>query len=137
MGVEMGRYKQALRAKRLRKNQTEAEQLLWSRLRDRQIDGCKFRRQQPIGRYIVDFVSFERRVVIELDGGQHSNPCHELKDFKRDKWLRTLGYKVLRFWDNAVFENLGGILVTIRETLLSPSPSPSPQGRGKESWTPL
>jgi very-short-patch-repair endonuclease len=83
------------------------------------MQGFKFRRQQPIGRYVVDFVSLENRLTIELDGGQHaSNP----DDMIREEWLRDEGYKVLRFWDNEVFSNLEGILETIRVSLLIPSP---------------
>ena len=117
-------------AKTLRKRTTEAEKLLWQKLRGRQLEGFKFRRQQPIGRYIVDFVSFEKRLVIELDGGQHAIAKEE--DKKRDRWLNQEGYVLLRFWDNEVFENLEGVLETIRRRLLSPSPSPSHQGRGRQ-----
>ena len=103
-------------AKRLRKHSTKAEALLWSRLRARQIEGIKFRRQQPIENFIVDFVSFEKRIVIELDGGQHS--VNNKKDKKRDKFLTNNGYKVLRFWDNEVFDNIEGVLeVIMRECL--------------------
>ncbi len=118
-------------ARTLRKRTTEAEKLLWQRLRSRQLESFKFRRQQPVGQYIVDFVSFERRLVIELDGGQHA--ISKEKDKKRDRWLSQEEYVVLRFWDNEVFENLEGVLETIRRRLLSPSPSPSHQGRGRQS----
>jgi very-short-patch-repair endonuclease len=103
-------------AVRLRKNQTEAERKLWSQLRAKQLEGCKFRRQQPLGTYIVDFICFEKKVIIELDGGQHMD--QEAKDQIRDKWLTKQGYKVIRFWDGEVFENLPGVLETIRAKLL-------------------
>jgi very-short-patch-repair endonuclease len=115
-------------ARTLRRRATDAEKLLWQRLRNRQLEGFKFRRQQTIGRYIVDFVNFEKRLVVELDGGQHA--IEKDKDEKRDAWLKGEGYAVLRFWDNKVFENLEGILEVIRRSLLSPSPGPSHQGRG-------
>ena len=111
-------------ARSLRKNSTEAEKLLWHRVRNRQIENVKFRRQQPIGRYIVDFVSFEKRIVVELDGGQHATTINREKDKTRDAWLSKEGYEVLRFWDNEVFENLEGILEVIRARILSPSPLP-------------
>jgi very-short-patch-repair endonuclease len=117
-------------ARRLRKHSTDTERHLWRLLRDRQVEGFKFRRQQPIGRYVVDFVNLEKKVIIELDGGQHAlGP----DDTVRDEWLRAEGYKVLRFWDNQVLSDLEGVLETIRDVLLTPHPDPlPPQGeRGK------
>ena len=99
------------RARKLRKNSTRAESLLWSKLRAKQIAGVKFRRQQPIGNYIVDFVSFEKRIIIELDGGQHAKA--KKKDSKRDKLLSENGFTVLRFWNNDIFNNLEGVLEAI------------------------
>ena len=99
------------RARKLRKNSTRAESLLWSKLRAKQIAGVKFRRQQPIGNYIVDFVSFEKRIIIELDGGQHAKA--KKKDSKRDKLLSENGFTVLRFWNNDIFSNLEGVLEVI------------------------
>jgi very-short-patch-repair endonuclease len=100
-------------AKDLRKNSTQAEALLWSKLRARQIEGPKFRRQQPLENFIVDFVSFEKRMVIELDGGQHTEDKD--KDEERDICLKNNGFTVLRFWNSEVFENLEGVLETIRQ----------------------
>jgi len=98
-------------AKKLRKNQTGAEKELWSELRREQLKGIKFRRQQPIGGYIVDFVTFELNLVIEVDGGQH----HENKeDEVRDEWLEDEGFTVLRFWNNEVLDNIKGVLKEIR-----------------------
>jgi very-short-patch-repair endonuclease len=116
-------------ARRLRKKPTDAERRLWRHLRDRHIEGFKFRRQQPVGRYIVDFVNLERKVVVEVDGGQHAlDPGDKI----RDEWLRAEGYQVLRFWDNQVFSDLEGVLERIRDVLLTPHPAPLPQGeRGK------
>jgi very-short-patch-repair endonuclease len=112
-------------ARRLRKHSTDTEVHLWRYLRDRQIEGFKFRRQQPVGSYVVDFVNLEKKVVIELDGGQHAL---DPGDKTRDEWLRAEGYKVLRFWDNQVFNNLEGVLENIRNVLLTPHPAPLPQG---------
>jgi very-short-patch-repair endonuclease len=100
-------------ARKLRRNSTQAETMLWRRLKARQLDGIKFRRQQPIGTFIVDFVSLENRIVIELDGGQHT--AMRCKDRGRDRWLADEGFTVLRFWNNDVFENLDGVLTVIRQ----------------------
>ena len=103
-------------AKQLRKNSTNAETRLWSRLRAKQLQGIKFRRQQPIENFIVDFVSFEKQIVIELDGGQHV--MNKKKDNERDRVLTKCGFKVLRFWDNEIFDNLEGVLEVIRKKCL-------------------
>jgi very-short-patch-repair endonuclease len=103
------------KARELRKNPTEAEQALWKHLRMRQINGCKFRHQQPIGSYIVDFVSFERRMIIELDGGQHSQQV--VYDSKRTAWLEAQGYCVLRFWNNQVLEEIEAVKAVILKVL--------------------
>jgi very-short-patch-repair endonuclease len=118
-------------ARRLRKHSTDTEGRLWRYLRDRQIEGFKFRRQQPVGSYVVDFVNLEKKVVIELDGGQHAlHPGDRI----RDEWLRAEGYKVLRFWDNQVFSNLEGVLEDIRSALLTPHPYPLPQGERGDNF---
>ena len=100
-------------AKELRKNGTDAENIIWYHLRAKQFEGLKFRRQQPIGNYIVDFVCFSKKIVIELDGGQHDIKRIKQKDKKRDTWLQKQGFKVLRFWNNEIFENLDGVLEVI------------------------
>ncbi len=118
-------------ARKLRKQSTDTERHLWRHLRDRQIEGFKFRRQHAIGKYVVDFVNLERKVVIELDGGQHAfNPG----DRVRDEWLRAEGYEVLRFWDNQVFCSLEGVLEDIRNALLTPHPDPLPQGERENKF---
>ena len=105
------------RARELRNNPTDAEHRLWQQLRNSQIEGVKFRRQQPIEMYIVDFVSFDKRIVIiELDGGQHAEAGR--KDQQRDACLAMNGFSVLRFWNNEVFENLEGVLESIRQRCL-------------------
>ena len=96
--------------------------------------GLKFRRQQPIGPYVVDFVSFERRLVVEVDGGQHDQPDVRVADTERTLWLERNGYRVLRFWNNEVLGNLEGVWHEISRAVergLSPSPQPSPvEGEG-------
>ena len=120
------------RARELRKNPTDAERLLWRQLRSWQLDGYKFRRQQLIGNYIVDFVCLEKRLIIELDGGQHAE--QNGYDAERDSWLREQGFVVLRFWNNDVIENIDGVTEVIAENLKStPFLSPSPQGGRKKS----
>ena len=103
-------------AKTLRKRSTDAELLLWQRLKARRLEGIKFRRQQPIDKFIVDFLSFEKRIIIELDGGQHAEVRQ--KDREREKSLTQAGFKIIRFWNNEVLENLDGVLERIRETCL-------------------
>ena len=104
-------------ARELRQRQTQAERVLWGRLRNRQLEGVKFRRQQPIGHYVVDFASFEKRVIVEIDGGQHNERGISEKDESRAGWLKGEGYRVLRFWNNEVLNNVDGALEVIREAL--------------------
>ena len=99
----------------LRKRPTEAEMLLWRYLSGKQLQGLKFRRQQPIGNYIVDFVCFSRRLIVELDGGQHA--VEKERDIFRDDWLRSQGFKVLRFWNNEILGNLEGVSEVIFKEL--------------------
>ena len=98
------------RRRGLRRNSTDAEMRIWLALRDRRLGGYKFIRQEAIGPYIVDFVCRDRRVIIELDGGQHSEST---RDQERDAFLTSEGYKVLRFWNNDVMSNRDGVLETI------------------------
>ena len=105
------------RAKELRKNSTETEIFMWKYLRNRQIEGYKFRKQEPIGKYIADFVCFEKKIIVEVDGGQHA--LQKEKDEKRDNWLKVQDFTVLRFWDNEVFNNIEGVLEVIRGCLIS------------------
>jgi len=102
---------------------TDAERLLWSRIRAKQL-GVKFRRQQPIENYIVDFVCFEQKLIIELDGGQH---FESERDTKRDDFLRASGYRILRFWNNEVMRNIVGVLVVIRDKITLPPVSSTGQ----------
>ena len=110
-------------AKLLRKGSVDAEMVLWSRLRAKQLDSIKLRRQQPIEQFIVDFASFENRLVVELDGEQHAE---SVADGERDNLLKGYGFKVLRLWSKEIFENIDGVLETIRDHCRAPSPSPPP-----------
>jgi very-short-patch-repair endonuclease len=117
-------------ARELRRNMTDAERVLWNRLKARRLDGIKFRRQEQIGRFIVDFICFERGIVVEADGGQHA--VEREKDDERTRWLNSQGFTVLRFWNNNILANPEGVMETIRSAcMVTPSPPPSPTvGRG-------
>jgi len=105
------------RARSLRSNQTEAEQRLWYYLRARRFSGLKFKRQKPVGNYIVDFVCFSPKLIVEVDGSQHAE--QEQYDDRRDRWLRNEGFIVLRFWNNQVLGDTEAVLGSIRETVVS------------------
>jgi very-short-patch-repair endonuclease len=100
-------------AKKLRREMTIAERVIWRQLRAKQFENLKFRRQQPIGDYIVDFVCFEKKIIIEVDGGQHAED--EEADRVRTKWLEERGYLVIRFWNNDVLRNCPGVMEKIME----------------------
>jgi len=100
-------------SRRLRKEMTEAERVLWSRIRARQLKGLQVYRQKPIGRFVVDFYCPKAKLVIELDGGQHYTEELRAKDETRDRYMMTQGLKTLRFSDKEVFENLTGVLEEI------------------------
>jgi very-short-patch-repair endonuclease len=104
------------KARSLRKNQTDVEQLLWKQLRSRNLAHHKFRRQFPIDPYIADFACLELKLVIELDGGQHANRVEY--DDQRSMFLEKRGFKVIRFWNNDVIENVEGVLEVIRLAIL-------------------
>jgi very-short-patch-repair endonuclease len=101
------------RARALRKRMSESEHKLWRELRARQLDGVRFRRQHPIGPYIADFVCLEHRLVVEVDGAHHTDDAQIAHDERRDRWLAAEGYRVMRFSNTDVFENLGGVVDTI------------------------
>ena len=125
-------------ARNLRKTLTDVERALWKELRAHRFGHLKFKRQQPLGNYVVDFICFERKIVVELDGGQHAESS--AYDAARDGWLKEQGFRVLRFWNNDVMSNKEGVLVAIAEACgldtghapLSPGPSPA---RGEGSYT--
>jgi very-short-patch-repair endonuclease len=116
-------------ARRLRHKQTDAERLLWFRLRDRRLAGWKFKRQVPIDRFIVDFFCADAKLVLEIDGGQHDQ--QRAQDENRTAVLESMGYLVLRFWNNDVIQNLDGVLEEILATIdqgCPPHPNPLPKG---------
>ena len=121
-------------AKKLRSNLTDAERRLWYHLRAHRFDGHKFKRQVPIGHYVVDFACLGRKLIIEVDGGQHADNA---KDTVRDSYLRSHGFRVLRFWNNDVLKNTDGVLEMIVSALANaPLPArsarhPLPKGRGE------
>ena len=123
MGVIVSQVVQ--RAKKLRKESTEAEKLLWHQLRLKQLKNFKFRRQAPIGNYIVDFACYDPKIIIEIDGGQH---FENTKDRVRDQWLNRQGFSVLRFWNSEVFENLNGVLEKILSHCSHPPLTPPIEG---------
>ncbi|MBF8304769.1 MAG: methylase [Dehalococcoidia bacterium] len=105
-------------ARQLRQHSTDAERLLWSQLRRNALEGIKFKRQHPIGPYIVDFVTLENMLVVEIDGGQHNEPKGQQRDKERTEWLEGKGYRVLRFWNNDVLTNIEGVFEMIRQALV-------------------
>jgi len=114
------------RARRLRREMTDAERLLWSRLRASQL-GVKFRTQMWLGGAIADFASVEAKLVIEVDGGQHDRDRE--KDDRRARRMAALGYRTIRFWNHDVLQNIDGVMTIIADALPSPQPL-SPNGRG-------
>ena len=111
------------RARRLRRNLTDAERKLWQLIRSRQLGGAKFRRQQPIGPFVADFVCHEARLIVEADGGQHADSHH---DARRTEFLKRAGYRLLRFWNHDILGNPEGVLQAIAEALKAPHPAQAP-----------
>ncbi len=119
-------------AKQLRSNSTDVERMLWRHLRSRQMTDFKFRRQQVIEPYIVDFVCLERKLVVEIDGGQHAE--RQKEDARRTAFLESAGFHVIRFWNNEVLANLDGVMSAIQGALNTPPhPGPLPQGEREKS----
>ena len=117
-------------AKAMRHQPTNAEAVIWTALRGARLQGFKFKRQQPIGVYIIDFVCFEYSLIIEIDGGQHGDKTS--KGHERSNWLQSQGFRILRFWNNEVIERKDDVLESIIRALREyPSPQPlSHKGRG-------
>ncbi|MBN9584661.1 MAG: DNA methylase [Afipia sp. 62-7] len=117
--------------RRLRRQQTDAERALWLRLRDRRLNGWKFKRQMQIDKFVADFCCADAKLVVELDGGQHA--IQTSQDAERTQVLSAMGYLVLRFWNNDVLTNMDGVLEDILATLpkhtpVPPHPNPLPGG---------
>jgi adenine-specific DNA-methyltransferase len=110
------------RARELRSNPTDAERTLWQQLRLRQLGGYKFCRQQPLGPYIVDFVCLEKRLIVEVDGGKHSEQAEY--DTGRTAWLEAQGFRVLRFWNHEVLQNIDAVKEVIAKALGYSEPPP-------------
>ncbi len=116
-----------LRARRLRRNTTDAEKLLWNCLRKLDLKGSHFRRQIPIGPYIADFGCMAARLLIEVDGSQHGEDQNKAYDDGRTRWLEKEGYRVLRFWNNDITGNMEGVMETVYAAIhgsLSAEPAP-------------
>ena len=109
------------KAKDLRKNSTDAERALWRQLRAHRLTGYKFRRQQPVGRYIGDFVCFEKQLIVELDGGQHAEQV--AYDAERTAWLQARRFRVLRFWNHEALQNLEAVTEAILQACEGQAPS--------------
>ena len=107
-------------ARRLRKTPTEAVAALWKHLRNRQLSRLRFRRQQPLGPYVVDFVCFEHRLIIEVDGGHHTEQVS--KDAQRSDWIESQEFRVPRFWNNQVMEDVDAVRQAILDATADPSP---------------
>jgi very-short-patch-repair endonuclease len=122
-----------IRARAMRIEPTDAERKLWWNLRHRlALPAAHFRRQVRLGRYIVDFASHSLKLVIEIDGGQHA--VQNYRDAKRTRFLENEGYRVLRFWNSDVMQNIDGVLEVIQSVVLAtPTPTPPHKGEGKES----
>jgi len=114
---------------------TDAEHRLWTALRGHRLNGLSFRRQTPIGRFTVDFVCHDKRLIVEVDGGQHAENAH---DVERDRWLTAQGYRVLRCWNHDVLRNRNGALEMIAAAAAeyTPLPNPPPQGGRGPSGAP-
>jgi very-short-patch-repair endonuclease len=126
-------------ARHLRNNSTDAERRLWLLLRSQQLTGFKFRRQAAIENYIVDFVCFSKKLIIELDGGQHNETSLKEYDEARTQWLESRGFRILRFWNHDVCQNEDGIVEVIWRALSEPMPtqvsppSPALPAEGRET----
>jgi adenine-specific DNA-methyltransferase len=105
------------RNKKLRKNSTPQEIIFWSRVRAKRFKGLKFKRQHPIGRYVIDFICLEKKLIIEIDGWQHKEEKQERYDKERTDYLEKQGFRIIRFWNDEVNNNLEGIFLKLEEFL--------------------
>ena len=120
-------------ARNMRSEPTKAEKKLWDTLRDYKQDGFKFRRQVPFDNYIVDFACHSAKLIIEVDGHTHTSERELQYDNNRQTFLESRGYKVLRFWNEDIFQSLDQIIAEIETYLTPPTPNPSPRGGGEQT----
>ena len=128
------------RARRLRETANDAERRLWRYLRRYPLQGSHFRRQVPIGPYVADFACMAARLLIELDGSQHSNRANRLRDEARTRWLENEGYRVIRVWNNEIIQNIDGVMEKIYAEIfggLNAEPKPLKHQRGKRFASPV
>ena len=122
------------RCRNLRRNSTDAEKKLWRELRNRQVVRAKFRRQHPVGPYVLDFYCHEGQLAVELDGGQHAEETQAHYDERRTQYLTEQGIRELRFWNNEVLHDMEFVLERIVNALrMFPHPNPLPGGEGELS----
>jgi very-short-patch-repair endonuclease len=103
------------RCKELRNNSTPQEIIVWSRLRAKRFHNLKFKRQYPLGRYIIDFICLDKKLIIEIDGSQHKEENQDIYDKERARYLESLGFRIIRFWNNEVNTNIDGVFLKIEE----------------------
>ena len=118
MGADTLKYNLE-KAKELRKNMTPQERKLWKILRNHQFYDFEIRRQYPIDKYIVDFICRKKKIIIEIDGGQHNKDLNREKDKVRTQYLESYGYKVIRFWNNEIWDNIEGVCKKLELELLN------------------
>ena len=123
ISLSRARERVRVRARALREMQTDAEALLWSRLRNRQLLGLKFRRQHPLGSYFADFACVEIGLVVGLDGGQHAETAAMAHDTKRKEDMVGMGFQTLRFWDNDVLKETDAVMEQIRQMAITLTPT--------------
>jgi len=128
---EVGRRLLTGVAKRLRHEMTNAERVLWGEVRAHRLSGFKFKRQEPLGVYVVDFVCYEARLIIELDGGHHAN--QQEADAERTLWLESSGFRVIRFWNNDVLSNIAEVMQEIEREITAPLPLSSALSRERRA----
>jgi very-short-patch-repair endonuclease len=113
------------RARHLRRNATDVEKQLWQRLRGGQVAGVSFRRQYPIGTYVADFCALSQKLIVELDGSQHADDQDIKRDDARSQWLNAQGFRVLRFWNRDIVDNIGGVVEEIARVLAEKETTPT------------
>ena len=134
--LSRSRERARVRARALRESATDAERLIWSRLRDRRLDGYKFRRQHPVGAFFTDFACVEAKLVVELDGGQHFDECAQSSDARRTALLVERGFQVLRFTNREALVETEAVLNVVHAWLVANRPHPNPLPQAGEGANP-